>query len=73
MQDTIDPARWRDWATRVLEAAGLPKIPAEAVAKALVEGDLYGHTTHGLALLPDYVEELNKRRDGEVRRAGSRG
>ncbi len=59
MQQMIDPARWRDWATRVLAAAGLPKTPAEAVARALVEGDLYGHTTHGLALLPDYVEELN--------------
>jgi LDH2 family malate/lactate/ureidoglycolate dehydrogenase len=43
----------------VLEAAGLAKEPAEAVAQGLVEADLLGHTTHGLALLIDYVEELD--------------
>jgi L-lactate dehydrogenase len=58
MQKQSDPARWRDWATRVLEATGLPEEPAKVVAAGLVEGDLYGHSTHGLALLPAYVEQL---------------
>jgi L-lactate dehydrogenase len=30
------------------------------VAEILVEGDLLGHTTHGLALLPAYLHELDK-------------
>jgi LDH2 family malate/lactate/ureidoglycolate dehydrogenase len=41
-----------------LKAAGLPDEPAEAVARGLVEADLFGHNTHGLALLADYIEEL---------------
>jgi L-lactate dehydrogenase len=67
MQETIDPARWREWATEVLETAGLPTEPAAGVAEGLVEGDLYGHSTHGLALLPDYVEELE---NGTMEREG---
>jgi L-lactate dehydrogenase len=64
----IDPGRWRDWARRAFQKAGLPSGPAEAVARGLIEADLYGHSTHGLALLPDYVEELENgtmTRDGE--------
>lgn len=67
MQKPIDPARWRDWATKVLESTGLPPEPASGVAAGLVEGDLYGHSTHGLALLPDYVEELE---NGAMERHG---
>ncbi|QIG50800.1 Ldh family oxidoreductase [Nordella sp. HKS 07] len=48
----------RKFARDVLVKAGLPAEPGEVVAKGLVEADLYGHTTHGLALLPDYVEEI---------------
>jgi LDH2 family malate/lactate/ureidoglycolate dehydrogenase len=54
---TIDA--WRGFAARVLTQAGLPAEPAEAVARGLVEGDAYGHSTHGLTLLADYVEELD--------------
>ena len=46
------------FATEVLQAAGLPEEPARIVAEGLLEADLYGHTTHGLALLEDYVDEL---------------
>jgi LDH2 family malate/lactate/ureidoglycolate dehydrogenase len=46
------------FATDALCTAGLPNEPARAVAEGLVEADLFGHTTHGLALLADYVEEL---------------
>ena len=47
-----------DAATRLLQAAGLDGDKAGAVAAILVEGDLMGHTTHGLALLGPYLAEL---------------
>lgn len=49
-----------DFATRLLQKAGLPNAPAVAVAQVLVEGDLLGHDTHGLALLPGYLGELDR-------------
>lgn len=67
MQKPIDPALWRAWAAKVLQTTGLPNDPAAGVAAGLVEGDLYGHSTHGLALLPDYVEELE---NGAMERHG---
>ena len=48
------------WAQRLLEAAGLESALAEDVAEVLVEGDLLGHDTHGLALLAGYLAELEK-------------
>ena len=45
-------------ATSLLGAAGLDTDKASAVASILVEGDLMGHTTHGLALLAPYLAEL---------------
>ena len=56
------------FATRLLSAAGLPTDKAAAVADILVEGDLMGHTTHGLALLGPYLGELESggmTRDGD--------
>ncbi len=46
-------------AAAILVCAGLPDEVARAVASGLLEADLLGHSTHGLALLPDYVEELD--------------
>jgi LDH2 family malate/lactate/ureidoglycolate dehydrogenase len=42
----------------LLLAAGLDDARARAVAEVLLEGDLLGHTTHGFALLPRYLEAL---------------
>jgi LDH2 family malate/lactate/ureidoglycolate dehydrogenase len=56
------------FATTLLQAAGLPDDKARAVADILVEGDLMGHSTHGLALLAPYLGELESgamTRDGE--------
>ena len=56
------------FATKLLLAAGLEHEKARVVAGILVEGDLLGHTTHGLALLPGYLADLEKggmARDGE--------
>jgi L-lactate dehydrogenase len=43
---------------RLLTAAGMPEDKARAVADILGEGDLLGHTTHGLQLLPGYLREV---------------
>jgi LDH2 family malate/lactate/ureidoglycolate dehydrogenase len=46
------------FATELLEKAGLSSEPSAAVARTLVDGDLLGHDTHGLALLAPYVKAL---------------
>ena len=46
------------FAQRLLEASGLVADRAAIVAEVLVEGDLLGHTTHGLALLPGYLNAI---------------
>ena len=43
-------------ATDLLNKAGLEASMSAIVAKTLVEGDLLGHDTHGLALLPGYLK-----------------
>lgn len=45
-------------AVALLKAAGTDADKAQAVAEILVEGDLMGHDTHGLALLGPYLGEL---------------
>lgn len=42
----------------LLERAGMPVEKAGDVAEVLVEGDLLGKSTHGLALLPLYLREI---------------
>ncbi|MBA3478450.1 MAG: Ldh family oxidoreductase [Lautropia sp.] len=49
-----------DFAERLLTEAGLQPAVARDVAEVLVEGDLLGHDTHGLALLGPYLSELEK-------------
>lgn len=55
------------FATALLTRAGVDPEKARAVADVLVEGDLLGHTTHGLALLPAYLSEVEK---GSMRKTG---
>lgn len=54
-------------AARLLRAAGLAVEKADAVADKLVESDLLGHRTHGLAMLPVYLERLA---NGQIATAG---
>lgn len=49
-----------DFACLLLERAGLANDKAAVVDEILLEGDLMGHTTHGLQLLAPYLEELEK-------------
>jgi L-lactate dehydrogenase len=53
-----DAEALRGFARAVLLKVGVPEEPAAAVATGLVEADLYGHVTHGLALLAEYVAAL---------------
>ena len=46
------------FAAALLAGSNLAKDRAEVVATLLVEGDLLGHTTHGLALLPGYLQQI---------------
>jgi L-lactate dehydrogenase len=55
------------FATDLLAKAGLPADRARVVARILVEGDLLGHTTHGLQLLGAYLRDLES---GKMKRAG---
>jgi L-lactate dehydrogenase len=54
----IPAALLTEFATALLAKAGMPPDKAGAVATVLVEGDLMGHTTHGLQLLAPYLAEI---------------
>lgn len=47
-------------AENLLAAAGMDKEKARSVAEVLVTGDMVGQRTHGMALCPQYVEQLEK-------------
>ncbi|MDG4892424.1 Ldh family oxidoreductase [Mesorhizobium sp. WSM4976] len=55
------------YATELLTGVGLPQEKASRTAEILVEGDMLGHTTHGLALLPGYLGALQ---DGSMSKDG---
>ena len=61
MTQRIAAQRLVDFANALLLAAGVPADKAQAVSTVLVEGDLMGHTTHGLQLLAPYLAEIEKR------------
>lgn len=48
------------FSAELLQTAGLDADKATVVAEVLTDGDLLGHTTHGLALLAPYLGELEK-------------
>ena len=47
-----------DFTESVLQSAGLEQDRAHVVADILLEGDLMGHSTHGVQLLGPYLQEL---------------
>lgn len=55
------------FACSLFGASGLEPDKAATVAELLVEADLMGHTTHGLALAPWYLESI---RNGIMTRTG---
>jgi LDH2 family malate/lactate/ureidoglycolate dehydrogenase len=54
----FDAAVLQNFAHLLLQRAGMPPDRARDVADILVEGDLLGHDTHGLQLLPTYLAEI---------------
>lgn len=63
--DTVKPegvayaaADLRAFAAALFRAAGLERDKSDVTAEVLVEADLMGHTTHGLALAPRYLQEI---------------
>ena len=56
-----------EFAAALLQRAGLDADMAATVAAILVEGDLLGHTTHGLQLLAPYLGEIER---GTMTRTG---
>lgn len=69
MPTAYRPQALTDWAKRLLTGRGLASDKAESVAATLVEGDLLGHDTHGLALLGPYARKVDEgvlAKDGTV-------
>ncbi|HSV84071.1 MAG TPA: Ldh family oxidoreductase [Ramlibacter sp.] len=58
----FEAAALQDLAQGLLQRAGMPADRAADVADILVEGDLLGHDTHGLQLLPVYLDEITQGR-----------
>jgi L-lactate dehydrogenase len=61
MTPRVSAASWVAFGSGALQRAGMERAKADAVADVLVEGDLLGHTTHGLQLLPLYLGEIEKK------------
>jgi LDH2 family malate/lactate/ureidoglycolate dehydrogenase len=57
MTDRYDAQQLVSFAAALFAHAGLDADKARTCAEILVEGDLMGHTTHGLALLGPYLDE----------------
>lgn len=60
MSGRHDAAALTAFACALLARVQLRDDMARDVAHVLVEGDLMGHTTHGLALLPAYLDALER-------------
>ena len=57
----------QNFATALGERAGLPADRAKVQAEILLEADLMGHTTHGLAMLPGFLKSIES---GAIRAKG---
>jgi LDH2 family malate/lactate/ureidoglycolate dehydrogenase len=53
-----DPAGLIRFAAELFTGAGLARAHADCTAQLLLEADLLGHTTHGLALAAGYLKEI---------------
>lgn len=60
MPPRYDAQALRHFGASLLAAAGMPDERAAIAADVLVEGDLLGQTTHGLAQLPKYLDEIGR-------------
>ncbi|MFC7739025.1 Ldh family oxidoreductase [Roseomonas sp. GCM10028921] len=70
------PEALRSFAAALFTATGLEAEKAEAIAKVLVQADMLGHDTHGLALATRYLDEIAAgamTKSGEPRVIADRG
>jgi L-lactate dehydrogenase len=51
----------RSFASSLLIASGMDVERSRIIAEVLLEGDLLGHTTHGLQLLPLYLDAIERK------------
>ena len=63
-----DAASVLTYADALLTRSGVRADIARDIASILLDGDLMGHSTHGLALLPGYLDEIAH---GRMRKAGA--
>src|SRR5216110_723173 len=63
----FDAGELLNFGKSLLIATGLSEDCARDVAEVLLEGDLLGHTTHGFALLPNYLKAL---KEGSMEKQG---
>lgn len=71
-----DAATMRAFAADLFAAAGIARDKAATMAEVLVEADLLGHVTHGLALVPKYLDDVpdgTLAKDGEPEVVSDRG
>lgn len=54
----LQPDDLASWAARVFVAAGCSEHEAQAITRSLVQSNLYGHDSHGIGLVPMYLESL---------------
>jgi L-lactate dehydrogenase len=64
---TYEYTALQNFATALGERAGLPADRAKVQAEILLEADLMGHTTHGLAMLPGFLKSIES---GAIRAKG---
>ncbi|MBV9375269.1 MAG: Ldh family oxidoreductase, partial [Alphaproteobacteria bacterium] len=54
----IDHAELHGITSRVFEAAGSDRDEARIIADHLIEANLRGHDSHGVGLIPNYLQHL---------------
>ena len=57
---TFSPEYLFDTAFNIYQAAGVPDDEARIVASHQVKANLVGHDSHGVILLPTYLERMEK-------------
>ena len=60
----LTAAQLQEIGTRILDAAGSPHAESETVCEVLVRANLFGHDSHGVMRIPQYVGEI---RSGAIR------
>lgn len=54
----LQPDALLAWVARVFVGAGCAETEAHTIARSLVQSNLYGHDSHGVGLVPMYMESL---------------